>query len=141
MGEPGMQIRKVLLAEDEEDIQKVAQISLQFRGGWEVSLATDGEECLAKAASDRPDLILLDCMMPRLDGYETCRRLKADPSLRDIPVIFLTAKSQDAEVRKGLALGAVGYLIKPFNPMSLAAEIREILESDQAASSEQRNPE
>jgi CheY-like chemotaxis protein len=130
-----MEIRKILLAEDEEDIRKVAQISLQFRGGWTVNLACDGEECLAKAAQERPDLILLDCMMPKLDGYETCRRLKQDPALREIPVIFLTAKSQESEVRKGLALGAVGYLIKPFNPMSLAAEIREILESDQAASS------
>jgi two-component system OmpR family response regulator len=130
-----MEIRKILLAEDEEDIRKVAQISLQFRGGWTVNLASDGEECLAKAAQERPDLILLDCMMPKLDGYETCRRLKQDPALREIPVIFLTAKSQESEVRKGLAMGAVGYLIKPFNPMSLAAEIREILESDQAASS------
>ena len=135
-----MEIRKILLAEDEEDIRKVAQISLQFRGGWAVTLAADGEECLAKAAQERPDLILLDCMMPKLDGYETCRRLKQDPDLREIPVIFLTAKSQESEVRKGLALGAVGYLIKPFNPMSLAAEIREILESDQAASSEPPNP-
>src|SRR3990172_5268895 len=131
-----MEIRKVLLAEDDMDIQKVAQISLHFLSGWEVSLATNGEECLAMAAIDRPDLILLDCMMPKLDGYETCRRLKQDPNLRHIPVIFLTAKSQESEVRKGLALGAVGYLIKPFNPMSLAAEIREILESDQAASSD-----
>lgn len=132
-----MEIRKVLLAEDEEDIRKVAQISLQFRGGWAVSLASDGEECLAKAAQERPDLILLDCMMPKLDGYETCRQLKRDPALRRIPVIFLTAKSQEAEVRKGLALGAVGYLIKPFNPMSLAAEIREILEDEETASSVQ----
>jgi CheY-like chemotaxis protein len=125
-----MEIRKILLAEDEEDIRKVAQISLQFRGGWIVTLAIDGEECLEKAAQDRPDLILLDCMMPKMDGYETCRRLKQDPSLREIPVIFLTARSQESEVRKGLALGAVGYLIKPFNPMSLAAEIREILGRD-----------
>jgi CheY-like chemotaxis protein len=129
-----MEIRKVLLAEDEEDIRKVAQISLEFRGGWKVALANDGEECLAMAARERPDLILLDCMMPKLDGYEACRRLKQDPLLREIPVIFLTAKSQESEMRKGLALGAIGYLIKPFNPMSLAAEIREILESDQAAS-------
>jgi CheY-like chemotaxis protein len=136
-----MEIRKVLLAEDEEDIRKVAQISLQFRGGWEVALAADGEDCLAQAARDRPDLILLDCMMPKLDGYETCRRLKQDPALREIPVIFLTAKSQESEVRKGLALGAIGYLIKPFNPMSLAAEIREILASDLAASSQEDNEE
>jgi CheY-like chemotaxis protein len=103
-------------------------MSLQFRSGWKVTLASNGEECLARAAEDPPDLILLDCMMPKLDGYETCRRLKLDPSLRDIPVIFLTAKAQETEVKKGLALGAVGYLIKPFNPMSLAAEISQILE-------------
>ncbi|MCH7979271.1 MAG: response regulator [Acidobacteria bacterium] len=126
-----MVIRKVLLAEDDEDIQKVAQISLQFRGGWEVDLATNGEECLAKAAQNRPDLILLDCMMPQMDGYEACRRLKQDPSLRDIPVIFLTAKSQEREVKKGLSLGAVGYLIKPFNPMTLAEEIQQILLTEQ----------
>jgi len=136
-----MEIRKILLAEDEADIRKVAQISLQFRGGWEVLLATDGEDCLAKAAQDPPDLILLDCMMPKLDGYETCRRLKRDPALRQIPVIFLTAKAQEAEVRKGLSLGAVGYLIKPFNPMSLAAEIRQILESDEATSSQGDSPQ
>ena len=123
-----MEIRKVLLAEDEEDIRKVAQMSLQFRSGWKVALASNGEECLAKAAADPPDLILLDCMMPKLDGYETCRRLKQDPSLRHIPVIFLTAKAQETEVKKGLSLGAVGYLIKPFNPMSLASEISQILE-------------
>jgi CheY-like chemotaxis protein len=123
-----MEIRKVLLVEDEEDIRKVAQMSLQFRGGWQVALAADGEECLAQAARERPDVILLDCMMPRLDGYEACRRLKMDPALRHIPVIFLTARAQEAELRKGLALGAIGYLIKPFNPMSLAAEIRQILE-------------
>jgi len=128
-----MEIHKVLLAEDEEDIRKVAQMSLQFRSGWKVALASNGEECLAKATEDPPDLILLDCMMPKLDGYETCRRLKASPALREIPVIFLTAKSQESEMRKGLELGAAGYLIKPFNPMSLAAEIRKILESDDAA--------
>ena len=128
-----MQIRKVLLVEDEEDIRKVAQISLQFRGGWEVSLATNGEECLAQALSDLPDLILLDCMMPKMDGYETCRRLKQDPVLRHIPVIFLTAKAQETEVRKGISLGAVGYLIKPFNPMSLVAEIQQILTNQEKA--------
>jgi two-component system, OmpR family, alkaline phosphatase synthesis response regulator PhoP len=124
-----MQIRKVLLVEDEQDIRKVAQISLQFRGGWTVVVATDGVDGLAMAASERPDLILLDCMMPRMDGYETCRQLKLQPELRDIPVIFLTAKSQESEIRKGLHVGAVGYLVKPFNPMSLADEILTILEN------------
>lgn len=124
-----MEIRKVLLAEDEEDIQKVAKMSLQFQARWEVVLAGNGEECLSKVSSEHPDLILLDAMMPRMDGYETCRRLKADPATRDIPVIFLTAKAQEAEIRKGLELGAIGYLVKPFDPMRLAAQIRQILET------------
>lgn len=130
-----MQIRKVLLVEDEQDIRKVAQISLQFRGGWNVVLAGDGLEALTLAASERPDVILLDCMMPRMDGYEVCRRLKLDPDLRQIPVIFLTAKSQEAEIRKGLQLGAMGYLVKPFNPMSLADEIVKIIEEHQTTAS------
>ena len=124
-----MEIRKVLLTEDDVDIQKVAQMSLQFRGGWEVSLATNGEECLALAAKEHPDLILLDCMMPVMDGYEACRRLKQDPVLRHIPVIFLTARAQETEIKKGLLLGAIGYLVKPFNPMSLVSEIQQILQS------------
>ena len=124
-----MEIRKVLLAEDEEDIQKVARMSLQFQGHWEVVVASNGEECLSKVGAERPDLILLDAMMPRMDGYETCRRLKADPATRDIPIIFLTAKAQESEIRKGLELGAVGYLVKPFDPMRLAAQILQILES------------
>ena len=72
-------------------------------------------------STERPDVILLDAMMPRMDGYETCRRLKADPATRHIPVIFLTAKAQETEIRKGLALGAVGYLVKPFDPIQLTA--------------------
>ena len=123
-----MQIRKVLLVEDEQDIRKVAQISLQFRGGWTVAVAGDGVEGLAMAVTEMPDVILLDCMMPRMDGYETCRQLKLNPDLQHIPVIFLTAKSQESEIKKGLQLGAVGYLVKPFNPMSLADEIVKILE-------------
>ncbi|MSO21149.1 MAG: response regulator [Acidobacteria bacterium] len=128
-----MEIRKALLVEDEQDIRKVAQISLQFRSGWTVIVANDGIDGLAMAAAEKPDLILLDCMMPRLDGYETCQKLKLDPNLRDIPVIFLTAKSQESEIRKGLQPGAIGYLVKPFNPMSLADEIKKLLESAKTA--------
>ena len=116
----GMRIQSVLLVEDEEDIRKVAQISLQFRGGWKVFVAGDGEEALRQAASVRPDVILMDCMMPKMAGYEACRRLKQDPELSHIPVIFLTAKSQESEIQHGLSLGAAGYLVKPFNPMTLS---------------------
>ncbi len=125
-----MEIRKILLAEDEEDIQKVARMSLQFQSKWEVVVAGNGQECLEKVNTERPDLILLDAMMPRMDGYETCRRLKADPATRHIPVIFLTAKAQEGEIKKGLELGAVGYLVKPFDPMRLAAQIKQILEKE-----------
>ncbi len=90
-------------------------------------MASNGQECLKKVSTERPDVILLDAMMPRMDGYETCRRLKADPATRHIPVIFLTAKAQETEIRKGLALGAVGYLVKPFDPIQLTAQIRQIL--------------
>jgi putative two-component system response regulator len=77
----------------------------------------------------RPDVILLDVMMPRMDGYETCRRLKADAETRDIPVIFLTAKAQHFEMKRGLDVGALGYLIKPFDPMTLHDQIIAVLDS------------
>ena len=123
-----MTLKKVLLAEDDPDIQKVAKMSLKFAGVAEVTVVDNGEECLAAVERDRPDVILLDVMMPKLDGYETCRRLKANPATKAIPVIFLTAKAQQFEVKKGMDLGACGYLTKPFNPMTLQAEITDILE-------------
>lgn len=128
-----MTLKKVLLAEDDPDIQKVAKMSLKFAGVAEVTVVDNGEECLAAVERDRPDVILLDVMMPKLDGYETCRRLKANPATKAIPVIFLTAKAQQFEVKKGMDLGACGYLTKPFNPMTLQAEIAAIL--DEAAKS------
>jgi CheY-like chemotaxis protein len=123
-----MILKRVLLAEDDPDIQKVAKMSLKFAGVAEVLVVENGEECLATAQREKPDIILLDVMMPRMDGYEACRRLKADPATKDIPVIFLTAKAQHFEVKKGLELGACGYLTKPFNPMTLHSEINELLE-------------
>jgi CheY-like chemotaxis protein len=123
-----MMLKKVLLAEDDPDIQKVAKMSLKFAGVGEVLVVENGEECLAAAQREKPDVILLDVMMPRMDGYEACRRLKADAATKDIPVIFLTAKAQHFEVKKGLELGACGYLTKPFNPMTLHSEISELLD-------------
>jgi CheY-like chemotaxis protein len=87
-----MRIQRLLLAEDDPDIQKVVRMSLRVRGVTDVMLADNGEDCLRLVKDKRPDVILLDVMMPRMDGYETCRRLKADAETRDIPVIFLTAK-------------------------------------------------
>jgi two-component system OmpR family response regulator len=119
--------KKILMVEDDPDIRRVAVMALKFKGGFEVIVAADGIEGLEKAASEKPDVILLDSMMPRMDGPETCKRLKADPALASIPVIFLTAKSQKKEIEAGLELGAVGYLVKPFDPMTLADELSKIL--------------
>ena len=123
-----MNAKKILMVEDDPDIRRVAVMSLKFKGGWQVVTANDGIEGLEKAAAEKPDVILLDSMMPRMDGPETCKRLKADPALRDIPVIFLTAKSQKKEIEAGLELGAIGYLVKPFDPMTLADELKKILD-------------
>jgi DNA-binding response OmpR family regulator len=122
-----MTITKVLLVEDDPDIQKVVQMSLKLRGVREVVLADNGEQCLALAGQVKPEVILLDVMMPKLDGFETCRRLKENPETKSIPVIFLTAKAQHFEVKRGLEVGAVGYLIKPFDPMSLHDQIVALL--------------
>lgn len=122
-----MTISKVLLVEDDIDIQKVVRMSLHFRGVKEVIVVENGEECLAAVQQMRPDVILLDVMMPKLDGYETCRRLKANPETQSIPVIFLTAKAQYFEVKQGLQAGARGYLVKPFDPMTLHDQIAALL--------------
>jgi CheY-like chemotaxis protein len=124
-----MTITKILLAEDDPDIQKVVLMSLRFRGITDITVVENGEECLAAAEAAKPDVILLDVMMPRLDGYETCRRLKRNPKTREIPVIFLTAKAQHFEVKQGLDAGAAGYLVKPFDPMTLRDQIVSCLET------------
>ena len=116
---------RVLLAEDDPDIQRVVRLAL--RRDFHVTAANNGQEALASVAETRPDVILLDWTMPELDGLETCTRLKADPETRDIPVIFLTARSQESEIGQGLALGAIGYVTKPFDALSLGAHLRELL--------------
>lgn len=118
---------RVLLAEDDPDIQLVARLALR-KAGFEVTAVGDGAAAVTRAGADRPDLILLDWMMPVMDGPEACRRLKADPTTADIPVIFLTAKSQEKEIAGGLALGACGYLTKPFDALTLGAKVRELYE-------------
>ena len=126
-----MAIGKVLIVEDDPDIQKLIWMSLKFWGVEEIALARDGEECLSVVLRVRPDLILLDVTMPRLDGYETCRRLKADSQTRSIPVIFLTARAQRAEEEIGLQVGGLGYLTKPFDPLTLCAQILGILKKSE----------
>lgn len=118
---------RILLIEDDPDIQKMVRLSLVYQGGHQVSVASGGREGLEKAAGENPDLILLDVMMPEMDGYETIKALKGQPGTRHIPVVFLSARAQQAEIQKGRELGAIGYLVKPFDPMNLAGQLEAIM--------------
>ena len=120
-------IHRVLVAEDDLNIQKVIRMSLKVKGVEEVFLTSDGQECLAIVNRVRPDLILLDVTMPNLDGYQTCFLLKANPETRSIPVIFLTAKVQKHEAEIGMRSGALGYLSKPFDPLTSHDQVVTIL--------------
>lgn len=118
---------KVLLVDDEEDIRKIGRLSLEAVGKFHTLVAASAAEGLALAASERPDLILLDMMMPGMDGLGALAVLKADPALRSIPVVFMTAKVQRSEVAHYLEVGAIGVVHKPFDPMSLPDELRRLL--------------
>jgi CheY-like chemotaxis protein len=117
---------KILFAEDEPDIQFVARIALEDEG-HQIVTVDDGQAAFERALAEPFDVILLDVMMPRLDGLGACRKLQDDSRTRDIPVIFLTARSQQFEIQAGLRLGALGYIIKPFDTFTLASEIANLL--------------
>jgi CheY-like chemotaxis protein len=121
-------IRKVLLVDDEADIRKIAALTLKHVGGWEVVQASSGPEALELAARERPDVILLDVMMPGMDGPSTLEALRADPITAAIPVVFVTAKIQATEREKIVLLGAAGIIAKPFDAMRLSEEVRRIVE-------------
>jgi CheY-like chemotaxis protein len=116
----------VVLAEDDPDIRLVARLALR-RAGFEVRVVENGREALDAVRERAPDVILLDWMMPELDGPDTCQHLKSDPVTASVPVIFLTAKSQTAEIQRGLSLGAAGYVTKPFDALLLGEQVRQIL--------------
>jgi CheY-like chemotaxis protein len=118
---------KVLIIDDEEDIRKVVSLALSRLGGMEVVEVSNGPDGIAAASSARPDAILLDVMMPGMDGPAVLDRLKAQPETAGIPVIFLTAKAMGSEIARLRSLGAAGVLTKPFDPMSLAGQIRALL--------------
>ena len=122
-----MTIRKVLLVDDEDDIRTVGNLSLSRVGGWQTVLASSGAEAVKKAAAERPDLILLDVMMPGMDGPTTFTQLRAQEATATTPIIFLTAKIQKQEVARYLELGALGVIGKPFDPMTLPSEIKKLL--------------
>src|SRR5438034_9864597 len=120
--------KKILAVDDERHIVRLVQVNLE-RQGYEVVTAFDGKEALEKVASENPDLVVLDVMMPYMDGFEVLQNLKKNPTTRDIPVIMLTAKAQDADVFKGWQSGVDCYLTKPFNPMELTAFVKRIFRS------------
>jgi CheY-like chemotaxis protein len=123
-----VQHRKILIVDDEEHIREIAAVSLDLTGGWEIATADSGAEALRVAANLKPDAILLDVMMPGMDGPATFRRLQDDPATRDIPVIFLTAKVQAADKRRFTELGVRTMIAKPFDPLRLARQIAAALE-------------
>ena len=117
---------KILVAEDERDIRDLISFILRF-AGFEVIVTSNGEEAVSLAVGERPDLILLDVRMPRMTGYDACRKIKADPLLKDTPVIFLSAKGQEAEIKAGMEAGALEYMLKPFAINQLIERVRNTL--------------
>ncbi len=118
--------KKILIVDDEPNIV----ISLEFlmkKEGFDVAVAADGEEALAQVAAFRPDLLLLDVMMPKKSGYEVCEALRADPGQAGLLIVMLTAKGRETEVAKGLAIGADAYITKPFSTKDLVAKVKDML--------------
>ena len=117
---------RILIAEDEPDIRELVAFTLRF-AGHEVTTTANGEEAYLKAQEMIPDLIMMDVRMPKMTGYDACRAMKQIPSLKDIPVVFLSAKGQDSEIQTGLEAGAEEYLLKPFAPDQLVERVKAIL--------------
>ncbi len=121
-------LQHIILIEDEPDIQTVVRMALEMMGGYQVTTFDSGEAAVAGIDGLRPDLILLDVMMPGMDGPTTLGHLRAKPALADTPVVFMTAKVQPQEIQTYRDLGAMDVIAKPFDPMTLADQVREIWE-------------
>jgi len=117
----------ILVAEDERDIRELIAFTLQF-AGHQITQAANGAEAVELAPQIKPDLIMMDVRMPKMTGYEACEALKQNDEVKDIPVVFLSAKGQDEEIEAGLGAGAVAYILKPFAPDELTRRIGEILD-------------
>lgn len=120
--------KKILAVDDERHIVRLVQVNLE-RAGYEVVTAFDGKDALEKVAAEQPDLVVLDVMMPYMDGFEVLQNLRKNPNTRELPVIMLTAKAQDADVFRGWQSGVDCYLTKPFNPMELISFVKRIFKS------------
>ncbi len=116
----------MLVVDDDRVIQQLLEVNLELEG-YEVAKASDGEEALRVVRQFKPDIMLLDVMMPKFDGREVCRRIKGDPATAHIPIIFLSARAQDMDVNSGLELGASAYLTKPFDPVDLLETVEKVL--------------
>ena len=117
----------VLVVDDDDAIREITQVALELVASWEVVTAGGGHEALAQAAEHRPDAVLLDLMMPDMDGLTTFRHLQADPATRDVPVILVTAKAQVGDRQAWDGLPVAGVIAKPFDPMTLAADVAALL--------------
>ncbi len=118
---------RILCADDEPDIRTILELALGLEPELEAEFFESGIALIARAKQGNVDAVLLDAMMPDVDGYETCRRLKADPATAHLPVVFLTAKAQRGELEGALEVGAIACLTKPFDPLTLAGELIEVL--------------
>lgn len=123
------ELKKILYAEDEADIRTIAQMALEMMGGFTIKLCEDGQYAVEEVEEFAPDLILLDVMMPRMTGPQALEKIREIPSLKDVPVIFMTAKVQSSEIEKYKALGAVDVISKPFDPMGLPDIVNDIWKS------------
>jgi DNA-binding response OmpR family regulator len=125
----------ILVVDDEPSVVRLVELNLT-QEGHHVRTASDGEEALASIAQMRPDLVVMDVMMPNLDGFETLKRLKEDPATAEIPILMLTARAQDEDVFEGYGTGAQWYLTKPFDPVELRRVVRHLLQRDPAGETE-----
>lgn len=116
----------ILVAEDELDIRELIAFTLQL-SGYTVVQVPNGEVAVQKAQELHPDLIMLDVRMPKMTGFDACKQIKADPATSDIPVIFLSAKGQETEIKQGTELGAEAYILKPFAPDELVEQVKSVL--------------
>jgi len=128
--------KRILVVDDERQIVKLVEVNLR-KAGYDVVCAYDGVEALEKVQSEKPDMLVLDVMMPRMNGFDVLKKLQANPDTERIPVIMLTAKAQDADIFAGWQSGVSSYLTKPFNPRELLTFVQRIFESmDQGADEE-----
>jgi two-component system alkaline phosphatase synthesis response regulator PhoP len=123
-------IKKILIVEDEEDIIELLSAIFDDRGDYRVLCARDGEEALRIAQSNNPDIILLDILLPKLNGYQVCKLIKSDPAMSHTKILMLSGMAQNSDRRKAWEAGADGYIAKPFSSTTLAAKVEELLRSN-----------